>query len=479
MNKQQRGKTGKQGSGAASRQTAISWWQLSLLGVACTIGTGYFLGAGIGLTIGGPAFLVAFLLAAAGTYCVFDALARMTVADPQQGSFRSYAKLAFGRWAGFGSGWVYCCSELMMMGSQMTALALFSRFWFPGIPIWLLSAGYAVLGLGVILTGTQGFDRAENLLAIVKVAAIVMFVLLASAILLDIIGWTAHRPALPGNWLPAGGLGLWSSLIYAFYAFGGIEVMGLMAVRLKNRRDAPRSGKVMLAVLAVIYTLSLGAALTLVPWSSFLPEESPFVIALSDPGLPWVPHMFTGVFIVAGFSTMVAALFAIISILVSLAEEQDAPVGLARKGWRGLPMRAVAFTAGSMVISILLSLLLPERLYELVTTAAGLMLLYNWLFILLSSGRLLQPSAGGRFKRIIGLFLIALAVAGTMLHQTTRPGFWLSLGFMLMISSVTVLMQRKWTHSSLRQEEPAVWEIQRDSQDNRTWIFELEPKRGE
>lgn len=142
--------------GEEEEQGNLRWWQLSLLGVASTIGTGYFLGTGIGIRMAGPSILIAFVLAAAGTYTVFEVLARMTADRPEQGSFRSYAKRAFGRWAGFGSGWVYWCSELLIMGSQLTALSLFSRFWFPGVPMWIFAIGYAVLGLAVIFFGKPG-----------------------------------------------------------------------------------------------------------------------------------------------------------------------------------------------------------------------------------------------------------------------------------------------------------------------------------
>lgn len=85
----------------------LRWWQLSLLGVACTIGTGYFLGSGLAIKIGGPAALISFIIAAIGTYLVFDALSQMTSEQPLEGSFRSYAKQAYGGWAGFSSGWAY------------------------------------------------------------------------------------------------------------------------------------------------------------------------------------------------------------------------------------------------------------------------------------------------------------------------------------------------------------------------------------
>lgn len=65
----------------------LKWWQLSLLGIGCTIGTGYFLGSGIGIKLTGPSMIFSFLIAAIGTYIVFHFLAKMTTADPQEGSF--------------------------------------------------------------------------------------------------------------------------------------------------------------------------------------------------------------------------------------------------------------------------------------------------------------------------------------------------------------------------------------------------------
>ena len=59
---------------------------LSLLGIGCTIGTGYFLGSGIGIKLTGPSMVVSFLIAAIGTYIVFH-FWPMTTADPQEGSF--------------------------------------------------------------------------------------------------------------------------------------------------------------------------------------------------------------------------------------------------------------------------------------------------------------------------------------------------------------------------------------------------------
>ncbi|OLO39138.1 transporter [Alkalihalophilus pseudofirmus] len=437
---------------AEQKEKPLQWWQLSLLGVACTIGTGFFLGSSIAINIAGPSVIFSYLLAAIGTYFVYEALAKLMINDPQKGSFRTYAKHAYGRWAGFTSGWVYFLSEMLIIGSQMTALSIFSRFWFPNIPLWVFASIYAVLGLLVILMGPAGFDRVENLLAVLKIAAILMFIILAILALFGLLGaGDAEAVRIPRTYdtvFPNGISGLLPSLIYGFYGYAGIEIMGLLAVRLKDMNEAPKSGKIMLLLLAIIYISSIGLALMMVSWYTFTTEKSPFVTALNQYNLQFVPHVFNGVFIIAGFSTMVASLFAIIRILVTLAEDRDAPAVLSKRVKKDIALPAIALTTGGIIISIVLALIMPGRIYEYVTTAAGLMLLYNWFFILGSYGRILEMTLMSKIKRLLGFLLVFLGVFGTIFHQTSRPGFFVSLGFIVIIGVITLIMKHFWNKKS-------------------------------
>lgn len=429
---------------ASPNEGKLRWWQLSLLGVACTIGTGYFLGSGLAINIGGPSVLIAFIIAAIGTYLVFDVLAQMTAENPVKGSFRSYAKQAYGRWAGFSSGWVYWSSELLIMGSQLSALSLFSRFWFPGTPMWIMACVFAVLGLSIIVIGTKGFERMENVFAIIKVSAIVMFIVLAILALCGVLGGGKSNPSFPvETFFEQGIMGLWSSLLFAFYAFGGIEIMGIMATRLKEPREAPKSGKVMIGLLAVIYVASLVLTITMISWETLNTKESPFLQALSQYKLPFVPHIFNGILIIAGFSTMVASLFAVTHMLVILAEDHDAPSIFAKQA-KDRPLLAIGLTSIGLILSIIFAMLLPGKIYEYFTTAAGLMLIYNWLFILSTSGRLIKLTKWGKIKRILGMLIIISAISGSLFHHTSRPGFFLSLGFLILIAIVALLMRKRW-----------------------------------
>ncbi|MBS8264291.1 amino acid permease [Mesobacillus boroniphilus] len=444
----------KQGSGNSSNQGDLKWWQLSLIGVGCTIGTGFFLGSAIGIKITGPSIVFSFLLAAFGTYVVYNLLAKMTAQDPQDGSFCYYAKKAYGQWAGFSCGWNYWSSNILIMGSQLTALSILSQFWFPNIPLWLFATGYAILSIGVVLTGNKGFDKVEDFLAIIKTAAIIMFILIAVAALFGWFDLETKQVIVPNSTqklFPEGFKGFWSSLIYAFYAYGGIEVIGLMATRLKNKEDAPKAGVIMLVLLVIIYVLALGLAVIMAAHGAFHHKESPFVTALESYKLAFFPHVFNAAIIIAGFSTMTASLFGVTTLLVTLAADGDAPMVFAKKikKLKELPLPSLGLAVVGLIASIITALLLPGKIYEYITTAAGILILFNWAFIILSALKLLELKPWGKIISFIGIALILAAVSGTIMEKSIRMGFFISIIVVLLIGMISFVLQKKvWNKAS-------------------------------
>ncbi len=423
----------------------MTWWQLSLLGIGCTLGTGFFLGTSMAIHKSGPAVLIPFLLAAICTYIVYDALVKMSVENPDKGSFRTYAKQAFGRWAGFSNGWVYLISELLIMGSQLMALGIFTKFWFPALPLWVAASIYAAIGLVVILTGMKGFENFQNIFGALKAAAIIMFIIVAVFIIMRGTPSTTMA-SLQANYeafFSQGLKGIWLGLLYAFYAYGGIEVMGLMVIDLKNPKEAPKAGRIMLIVITVIFIMAIALALALVTWKDFSIDESPFITALQGYHIPYVADIFNGVLIIAGFSTMVASLYAVITILTTLAEDHDAPAVLAKKGKMKVPFPALLFLTSGLVITIVIGFLMPEKIFEYLITAAGLMLIYNWLFILVTYWKLMELTKWGHVKNGMGMLLIAVTVSGTLGEKTSRLGFYVSLLFIVLISVATWIVVKR------------------------------------
>lgn len=436
------------GQGNESKDGNLSWWQLSLIGVGCTIGTGFFLGSAIGIKHTGPSIVFSFIFAALGTYIVYSLLAKMTALDPHDGSFCYYANKAYGSWAGFSCGWNYWSSNILIIGSQLTALSILSRFWFPHVPLWVFAVGYAILSIIVVMTGNKGFDKVENILAIIKTAAIIMFIIIAVAALFGWIDADVDKPGFPNSTkdlFPGGLKGFWTSLIYAFYAYGGIEVIGLMAMRLKKKEDAPKAGIIMLILLVIIYCISLGLAVYMAAHGAFHEKESPFITALDKYKLAFFPHVFNAAIIIAGFSTMTASLFGVTTLLVTLAEGGDAPKFFAKKlkKWKDIPLPSLGLATVGLIASIITALLLPGKIYEYITTAAGILILFNWSFIIVSSLKNLEMKIIGKSLAILGLILLMTAVAGTLMEKSIRPGFFVSFVFVLIIGIAAVIKQKR------------------------------------
>lgn len=331
------------------------------------------------------------------------------------------------------------------------ALGIFTKFWFPELPLWVGTTIYAVLGLLVILTGLKGFEKFQNVFGFMKMAAIVMFIIVAIVVMYrGLHGQTADVNDLLGNYrdfFSEGYKGIWLALLYAFYAFGGIEVMGLLVIDMKNPKQAPKAGRIMIFVLTLIYVLSLSLALALISWKTLKPEQSPFITALKKFDLPFVTDIFNGILIIAGFSTMVASLYAVMTILTSLAEDRDAPAFIAKKGKLKVPFPAFLFIAGGLALVILIGFMLPEKIFEYMITAAGLMLLYNWSFILVTYLKHMSPSRWEQVKTYFGLLLIGVTVSGTLGEKTSRIGFYVSILFVVLIGIATIIKVKKQGNS--------------------------------
>jgi L-asparagine transporter-like permease len=254
-----------------------------------------------------------------------------------------------------------------------------------------------------------------------------------------------------GPWFAGGFGGWWSSLIFVLVSYGGIEVMGVMAVELKNKRDTPKAGSLLLIMLTVLYSLSLLLVLTMVSWRRISATESPFVTALSAFRIPYLDTVFNLVIICAAFSTMVGALFTITRVMVSLAGDGDAPPLFHRVNARGVPWLALLLGLAGVSVFIVLSYLLPTAIYEYVTTAAGVILMLNWCIILASQIRLRHRDRlidSGPLYRLIGtpfvpaanIAFILFVIAGALLHGNERGGVLTSLGIVAAILAARLLL---------------------------------------
>jgi len=434
-------------------EIGITWWQLSLIGIGSIVGAGFFLGTSIAIGLTGPSVIIAFLIAGLIGYITFSALAEMKINDPETGSFRDYVRKAFGNNIAFISGWMFWTAGVLIMASEVTALSEFSRYWFPQIPLYVFSIIYSFLGLGINLLGVKDFGKIEAFFAIVKITTLVLFIIFG---VLFILGYVLPKGGVAGtpfislsslNWFPKGIKGLWSSIIFALFPFAGVVVVGAASNQLKKKESILKAINVLNLALVFLYVTSLFMILKMVHWQQIQVNKSPFVTALSVFNIPFINSIFNIVIISAAFSTFVGALFAITNVLLSLAKDHEAPQIVMRKNKRGVNVIALLLGTSFLLVTILLSFILPGTIYEYLTTAGSVLLIANWIIILaaqiknrrnypIQSNTKIKPfkMLFAPYSSYLGIVLVIFALIGVVFNPIQRIGLFVSIGIVAIIT---------------------------------------------
>src|SRR5215831_17306400 len=114
----------------------LSARRLSMIAIGGAIGTGLFLGSGFAISVAGPGVLVSYLIGALIALLLMGCLAEMTVVHPTSGSFGAYAEYYLGPLAGYLVRYAYWTGNVLAVGTEVTAIALYMQFWFPASPGW-------------------------------------------------------------------------------------------------------------------------------------------------------------------------------------------------------------------------------------------------------------------------------------------------------------------------------------------------------
>src|SRR5580692_11596986 len=111
--------------------------QLTMLAIGGAIGVGLFLGSSVTIRLAGPGVIVTYLIGALIAMIVAYSLAEMAVVQPVAGSFGVYAQTYLSSWAGFSVRATYALVQIIAIGAEVTAVAIYFAFWFPTVPQWL------------------------------------------------------------------------------------------------------------------------------------------------------------------------------------------------------------------------------------------------------------------------------------------------------------------------------------------------------
>lgn len=445
----------------------LSWWDLTVFGVAVVIGAGIFtVTASTFGNVTGPALSVSFVIAA--VTCGLAALCYAEFAStlPVAGSAYTFSYATFGEFVAWIIGW-----DLILefaVGAAVVAKGwssyLGTVFGFSGGVIHLgpidLDWGALLIVAVVSTLLTLGTKLSSNFSAVVtaiKVAVVVLVVVVGAFY----INPANFSPFIPPTETGAGAAGTgvdqsvfslltgaggshygWYGVLagasIVFFAFIGFDIVATTAEETRNpQRDVPRGIIASLAVVTVLYVAVSVVLSGMVRYTELRDTgggHANLATAFALNGVNWAAKVIS-IGALAGLTTVVMVIVLGLSrVFFAMSRDGLLPRGLARTGSHGTPVRIMALVA--VLIALAASVFPMAKLEEMVNIGT------LFAFVLVSGGvivlRRTRPDLERGFRVPFVPLLPVLSIAAClwlMLNLTAltwiRFVIWMALGIVL------------------------------------------------
>lgn len=268
-----------------SLKRTLGWFQLTLMGIGCVIGTGIFVLTSVGAQKAGPGLMLAFAIA--GAVCIVAALCYAEIAAmiPVAGSAYTYSYATMGEFFAWTVGWALimeyaiAASAVSVGWSGYFTGTILNQFLGIHLPTWLsagplafggVAGGFinlpalviALLVTWLLVIGTSESAKVNAVLVAIKVIALTAFVAL-----------TLTSPQFNADefnpFLPAGvfggfgtGVGAVGAAATMFFAYVGFDAVSTAAEETKNpQRNVPIGLVGSLLFCTVFYILVAAGAI--------------------------------------------------------------------------------------------------------------------------------------------------------------------------------------------------------------------------
>jgi amino acid transporter, AAT family len=384
--------------------------QIAMMAIGSAIGVGLFLGSTVTIRLAGPGVIVTYVIGAMIALVMGYALAEMAVVHPVAGSFGVYAEQYLSPWFGFVVRATYAFVQILAIGAEVTAVAIYFAFWFPGVPQWPWVVGIAAALVAVNTAQVGVFGEVEYWFALIKVTAILAFIAVGVALITGV----GPRPAIgirhlvdaPGGFLPHGWTGVWLALTLVITSYMGIEGVAVTAGEAEHPEiSIPRAMRSMVLRLIIFYVLAIAVMLMMTPWNQLAEggggvTGSPFVRAFGAIGVPYAGGAMNLVVISAAMSSANSNLYMTARMLLSLARSGYAPDWLAVVAGNGVPLRAVALASAGVLAAILLAIYAPANAFLALYGTAVAGMLFIWIVVLVTYLRFRQALSPDQLARL-------------------------------------------------------------------------------
>ncbi|PPC68951.1 L-asparagine permease [Pantoea sp. ICBG 985] len=382
--------------------------QVQMIAIGGAIGTGLFLGAGARLQMAGPALALVYLVCGIFSFFILRALGELVLHRPSSGSFVSYAREFLGEKASYVAGWMYFVNWAMTGIVDITAVALYMHYWgaFGDVPQWVFALGALAIVGTMNMIGVKWFAEMEFWFALVKVLAIVVFLIVGVVFLgsgkpLDGNTTGFHLITDNGGLFPHGLLPALVLVQGVVFAFASIELVGTAAGECKDPKTMlPKAINSVIWRIGLFYVGSVVLLVLLLPWNAYQAGQSPFVTFFSKLGVPYIGSVMNIVVLSAALSSLNSGLYSTGRILRSMSMGGSAPQFMSKMSKQQVPYAGILVTIGVYVIGVVLNYYVPSQVFEIVLNVASLGIISSWAFIVVCQMRLRKAIKEGKAEDV-------------------------------------------------------------------------------
>lgn len=360
---------------------------VQLIAIGGTIGTGLFLGSGKAIQLAGPSIILTYLIVGIAVFFVMRALGELLLSKAGYQSITDIAEDYLGPRFAFVTGWTYWFCWIMTAMGDVIAVGVYVQYWFH-IPQWIPALVCLMILLGLNLLTVKIFGELEFWFALIKV--ITILVLIVIGIILLVMGFKTTQGMVTfkniwehGGLFPNGITGFLLSFQMVVFAFVGVELVGVSAAETSNpEKNIPSAiNKIPLRIL-FFYVGALIVLLCINPWTELNAAESPFVKTFSLVGVPIAAGIINFVVLTSAASACNSGMFSTSRILYSLSNHNQGPSNFAKLNKNHVPGNALWISTLVLSVGAILTKLIPEQAFGIVTTISAICFIWVWGVIL-------------------------------------------------------------------------------------------------
>ena len=367
---------------------------VTMLSIAGVIGAGLFVGSGHAIAEAGPAVILAYAAAGTLVVLVMRMLAEMAIASPDTGSFSTYADRAIGHWAGFTIGWLYWWFWVLVIPLEANAAAAILHAWFPAVDFWVFTLVITLALTATNLFSVKNYGEFEFWFALLKVLAIVGFIVVGCAAMFGFVpdsqvSGASHLFDTDG-FMPNGLGAVLAAMLTTMFSFMGTEIVTIAAAESKDPgKQITKATHSVIWRICLFYLVSIFLVVALVPWNDpALAAGGSYQTVLSRIGVPNAKLIVDIVVLIAVTSCLNSALYTSSRMLFSLSKRGDAPAVAQRTTKAGTPHVAVLLSTAAAFLTVIANYVAPAQVFEFLLASSGAIALLVYLVIAVSQLRM-------------------------------------------------------------------------------------------